>query len=194
MTSSADTNTRILDAALQLFFERGYKGATTRRIAELAGVNEVTLFRNFGSKRGLFIAVMKRETDILQEIEGFDLEPTGDLEGDLTRIGMKITHEMTSRSKLVKIIMMEAANSPEVWDSISQAPFAILARITLFFQQARDRGHIRDVDPRLAAIGYFSFFFRTLIANAFLGRDVFLDMDEGNIRRFVNMYVKGIST
>lgn len=193
MTLALDTNTRILDAALRLFHEHGYKGTTTRAIAELAGVNEVTLFRNFGSKRGIFIAVITREVDVTEEIESFDLEPTGDLVEDLTKVGTRITREMVSRSKLVKIIMVEAATDPGVWDSIAQAPFAVLARITLYFEQARERGLIRDVDPRLAAIGYFSFFFRTLIANAFLGRDVFLEMDEGSIRQFVDVYVNGIS-
>jgi AcrR family transcriptional regulator len=194
MSPSVDTNTRILDAALQLFYEQGYKGTTTRAIAEQAGVNEVTVFRNLGSKRGIFIAVIKREADVRDELEGFDLEPTGDLVEDLTRTGMRITHEMVSRAKLVKIIMVEAATDPEVWESIHETPFAILARITGYFEEAKERGFLRkEVDPRIAAIGFFSFFFRTLIANAFLGRDVFIEMDEDTIRHFVDMYVNGIS-
>jgi len=41
---------RILNAAAAMYAELGYRGATTRRIAEAAGVNELTLFRQFGSK------------------------------------------------------------------------------------------------------------------------------------------------
>lgn len=44
---------RILDAARRVFAQFGSVGATTRRIAEEAGVNEVTLFRHFGSKETL---------------------------------------------------------------------------------------------------------------------------------------------
>jgi AcrR family transcriptional regulator len=194
MRSSEDTNTRILDAALQLFYEHGYKGTTTRAIAERAGVNEVTVFRNLGSKHGIFIAVIKREADVRDELDGFDLVPTGDLVDDLTRVGTRITREMVSRAKLVKIIMVEAATDPEVWESIHETPFAILAKITGYFEEAKERGYLRrEVDPHVAAIGFFSFFFRTLIANAFLGRDVFIEMDEDTIRRFVDMYVNGIS-
>ena len=194
MSPSVDTNTRILDAALQLFYEHGYKGTTTRAIAERAGVNEVTVFRNFGSKRGIFIAVIKREADVMEELNSFVLELTGDMVEDLTTAGTRITREMVSRAKLVKIIMVEAATDPEVWESIHETPFAILARITSYFEEAKGQGYLKeDVDPRLAAIGYFSFFFRTLVANAFLGRDVFLDMDEGSIRQFVRFYVNGIS-
>ena len=49
---------RLLDAALQLFSERGFGEATTRQIAELAQVNEVTLFRNFGSKHDLLLTAI----------------------------------------------------------------------------------------------------------------------------------------
>jgi len=44
---------KILQAATQLYSETGFRGATTRQIAQLAGVNEVTLFRHFGSKTAL---------------------------------------------------------------------------------------------------------------------------------------------
>ena len=48
------TADRILSAAQQVFHERGYEGATTREIAERAGVNLALIKRYFGSKLGLF--------------------------------------------------------------------------------------------------------------------------------------------
>jgi len=47
------TRTQILEAAARIYAEVGFRGATTRRIADEAGVNEVTLFRLFGSKSTL---------------------------------------------------------------------------------------------------------------------------------------------
>lgn len=44
---------KILRAATQVYSETGFRGATTRQIAQKAGVNEVTLFRHFGSKTAL---------------------------------------------------------------------------------------------------------------------------------------------
>ena len=44
----------ILSAAQLVFHERGYDGATTREIAERAGVNIALIKRYFGSKLGLF--------------------------------------------------------------------------------------------------------------------------------------------
>jgi len=48
----------LIQAALELFLEQGVHQTTTRQIADRAGVNEVTLFRNFGNKYGLLQAVL----------------------------------------------------------------------------------------------------------------------------------------
>ncbi|HEY9736691.1 MAG TPA: TetR/AcrR family transcriptional regulator, partial [Trichocoleus sp.] len=50
---------RLIESALQLFAQGGVTETTTRQIADLAGVNEVTLFRHFGSKHGLLLAVLE---------------------------------------------------------------------------------------------------------------------------------------
>lgn len=54
-----ENRARILDAAARVYAEFGYRGATTRRIATAAGVNEVTLFRTFGSKAALLDEAMR---------------------------------------------------------------------------------------------------------------------------------------
>ena len=67
-----DTRERIKDAAVRLFGTRGFRGATTRRIAEMAGVNEVTLFRQFGSTERLLTEALaeaaSREVTGLPEV------------------------------------------------------------------------------------------------------------------------------
>lgn len=192
MTSEKDTRNRILDAALELMYERGYDGTTTRAIAASADVNEVTLFRHFGSKRNLLMAVIDRETEVAEEVKDAQFAFSGDLEADLRMAGERMAHEMVARAKLVKIIMMEASKDPEIWEHVSKTPFQIIGHITRYFEMSKARGRMRDVDPHLAAIGFFSFFFRTMIANAFLGTDVFIEMDADNIGGFVDMFVNGI--
>ena len=53
---------RIVRSALKLFSISGITATTTKEIAEKAGVNEVTLFRQFGSKQGLLLAVLQEQT------------------------------------------------------------------------------------------------------------------------------------
>jgi AcrR family transcriptional regulator len=51
---SADTHQALMDAALQVFTERGFARATTREIAAAAGVAEGTIYRHFADKHALF--------------------------------------------------------------------------------------------------------------------------------------------
>jgi AcrR family transcriptional regulator len=192
MTDDRSTGDRILDAALELLYERGYEGTTTRAISESAGVNEVTLFRKFGSKRDLFFAVIDRETDIAEHLTDDQFAFSGDLETDLLMAGQQMTHHMMERGKLIKIVMMEATRDPDIWLHVSKTPFAILGFITRYFESLRDQGKVRDIDPYLMSVGFFSFFFRTMVTNAFLGSDVFMEMDDEAIEGFVDMYINGI--
>ncbi|AFZ02457.1 TetR/AcrR family transcriptional regulator [Calothrix sp. PCC 6303] len=53
---------RIIKTALELFTTQGVTSTTTRQIADLAEVNEVTLFRQFGNKYGLLLALLEEST------------------------------------------------------------------------------------------------------------------------------------
>jgi AcrR family transcriptional regulator len=60
---------RILEAAGRVYAKHGFRGATTRLIASEAGVNEVTLFRTFGSKSALLEAVLVQQHDSHSQVE-----------------------------------------------------------------------------------------------------------------------------
>src|SRR3984885_3644476 len=56
--SAADRREQILGVARQLFAKQGFRGTTTRQIADQAQVNEAILFRHFRSKEALYWAVL----------------------------------------------------------------------------------------------------------------------------------------
>src|SRR5213075_1386115 len=60
---SEEIRSRILAAASRVYAQYGFRGATTRLIATAAGVNEVTLFRTFGSKAQLFQAMLHAQNE-----------------------------------------------------------------------------------------------------------------------------------
>ncbi len=59
-SAGPSTRERLLAAATEVFAQHGLMAATTREIAQTAGVNEVTLFRLFQSKQNLLAAVIER--------------------------------------------------------------------------------------------------------------------------------------
>jgi AcrR family transcriptional regulator len=66
--STADRRNRIVEVTLRLIADEGIEGATTARIAASAGVSEGTLYRMFGSKRGILLAAVERVHDNFLEL------------------------------------------------------------------------------------------------------------------------------
>src|SRR4051794_33231090 len=50
----------VLDAALEVFADAGYAGASTEDVAKRAGISQPYVFRLFGTKKELFKAVVAR--------------------------------------------------------------------------------------------------------------------------------------
>jgi AcrR family transcriptional regulator len=71
----------ILDAALQVFSEGSYAGATTADIASAAGVSEPILYRHFASKRDLYFACLDEAWNRVRDGIERQLEELGLEEG-----------------------------------------------------------------------------------------------------------------
>ena len=70
--TSADTKTRILDAAEQLFMEHGFEATSLRSLTTAASVNLAAVNYHFGSKEELFQSVLTRRLDPMNQ-ERIDL-------------------------------------------------------------------------------------------------------------------------
>lgn len=83
---AGDSGTRdaILDAARDLFAERGYDGASIRAIATAAGVDPALIRHFFTDKDGLFAAIVSDRSSIPERI-------TAAMPGDPDRLGERIT-------------------------------------------------------------------------------------------------------
>ncbi|OLT05778.1 transcriptional regulator [Pseudonocardia sp. CNS-004] len=64
----AERERQILDAALAVFGERGYQGASMDQVAERVGVTKPVLYTHFGSKHGLLLACIARARADLLEV------------------------------------------------------------------------------------------------------------------------------
>lgn len=192
MPVSTKTRNKILEAALDLFVKKGYNGSSTRAIATKAGVNEVTLFRHFGTKERLFREVVHRETNIATKVQEIWFEASGDIVQDLTLIGINMAENLKARASIFKLLIIEVQHNPWMKKTVNHMLFEIIKFISAYFSKAQKAGLVKDGDPELMAIGYFSFFFRSLVFQAFQGKDIFLKMDKDDIRGFVEIFVDGI--
>ena len=115
-----DIRDRILDAAKRVYEQHGFRGATTRLIAIEAGVNEVTIFRTFGSKAALFEALMQNH------VSQSPIPPLPDNpdhpERDLTEWVASVLTHMRDNRALIRTSFGEIEERPEAAICICEGP------------------------------------------------------------------------
>ncbi|MGH7663121.1 MAG: TetR/AcrR family transcriptional regulator [Gemmatimonadaceae bacterium] len=129
---------KILQAAADVYAEFGFRGATTRRIANAADVNEVTLFRIFGSKEALIAEAIKCsslgiETPVLPD-SPVNPEP------ELTLWATGHLARLRKRCPLMKTMMAELGERPEVCQSASEGPIRASEQLCSYVRALRSAG------------------------------------------------------
>lgn len=111
---------RILDAAKKVYAQHGFRGATTRLIAIEAGVNEVTLFRTFGSKAALFESLM--QTHVSQSPIPELPDNPHDPEREMTDWVASVLGHMRENRSLIRTSFGEMEERPEAAVSMCEGP------------------------------------------------------------------------
>jgi len=63
-----ETREQLLQSAMELFADKGYRGASVRNVASQAGVTTGAFYSNFKSKREIYIAIIDQITDTIQNL------------------------------------------------------------------------------------------------------------------------------
>ena len=140
---------KILAAAQRVYAEHGFRGATTRRIAELAGVNEVTLFRIFGSKDALLDEAVRpnatrREVSVLTD---HPVDPEAEV---TTWVGAQLEF-LRERRSLIRKTMSEVEERPHLIACVREGPQCAHRALAQYLAALVEHGWVAAIpDPRAA--------------------------------------------
>lgn len=188
-----DTKVRLLEATLKLISEKGYLGATTREIAQEAGVTELTLFRHFGSKERLFEELLASHTflpklrELLPELECYSCEDA------LMLVGKRFLLSLKQRKSMVKIMHSEINLYPQKIRKVyNKSIDEIRATLADYFEYLQKKGVLRSVSPQTASAVFLSILFSYFRTEEIVrGRDITRRMMEKNVREFVDIFMHG---
>ena len=144
----------LLEAALDLFVEKGFAATRVDEVAARAGVSKGTLFLYFPSKEELFKAVVRQNIAGRFEEWRDELDSFVGTTSDLLRYCYQVWWERigaTKASGITKLMFSEAQNFPEITEFYQQEVIGpghdLLRRI---LQRGMDRGEFRPMELEYA--------------------------------------------
>lgn len=147
-------NVAILDAAVNLFLEKGYDATSMDEIARSAGVSKQTVYSHFEGKQGLFATAIRstiEEYGVRQALESID-EHT--LEDDLYAVCLSFASLLVSEDAvcMFRVLTAQAAQGPELanifWES---GPAIMLDELDAFLESWVERGELKICNIRQAS-------------------------------------------
>ncbi len=118
---AGEVEERILDAAGKVFLERGFEGASVEEIAEVARAGKPTIYARYGSKEGLFAAVVARKVRANTSIERIAAMGST-IEQRLEAIGSVLLDRILSPESigLMRAVVAEARRFPDLAISVKR--------------------------------------------------------------------------
>ena len=188
-----NTEDKILDATIKLLDQVGWKGATTKRIADEAGVNEVTVFRKFKNKETLLKAAKERSANtFLKELDTlFDIDDNCDVDVYLMTIWRNASKIIDKQINLIRISMEEVRGIPLEEKVLPKITEMISHHLVEYFQKQIKRGLIRRIDPEVAALTIFSVVFQLNIVWKIYDQKKKKEQEQ-YMKNFLEIFLNGI--
>lgn len=187
------TEEKIINATFRVLQKEGNEKATTKKIAAEAGVNEITIFRKFKTKKNLIEIAKEHHMQIfLNRVEKiFDFDEDEEIEEYLKSNFTELLTLSDQDFSIMKIAMEEVREIPEKKHIVSRITDVIINKLEEFFKLQKQKGEIRDINPKMLAVMCFSITFQSLVLWKVYNKEPSVEMDEYN-DEFFNILFNGI--
>jgi AcrR family transcriptional regulator len=191
-TSPEETRERILTAARDVIGRKGKRGATTREIADVAAVNEATLFRHFGTKEALLVACAQHFCGYV-ELAGITAQLGGELEHDLLALARLMLARFESLQDIIRWSLVEQEYENDIFAETAWRPqLAIVAVVTEFMQRRIGAGDLRGEAQKLAMVFLGMVFMHALAKKKFANSLLHRGEPEAALRFYVDVFLNGV--
>lgn len=190
--SPEETREQILVAARDVIGRKGKRGATTREIADVAGVNEATLFRHFGTKEALLVACAQHFCGYL-ELADVAGRLNGDISEDLLTLARLMFARFESLQDMIRWSLVEQEYEKDIFAATTWRPqLAILAVLTDFMSRRIAGGELVGDAQQLAVVFMGLIFMHALGVKKF--PDSYLHRSEPDValRFYIDVFLNGV--
>ncbi|MDQ0338841.1 AcrR family transcriptional regulator [Caldalkalibacillus uzonensis] len=161
---------KILEAAIHVFAEKGFSGASTSEIAERAGVAEATIFKHYRTKKGLLLrlvipAIARVASAYIAQPVLNILDQDKPVEALLREVAINRKELLEKNWKTIRIILVESLFHPEIREALkNHVAKRIIPLVFEKIEEQKQKGKIRADLPNhvilrgvMSQIGAFLF-------------------------------------
>jgi AcrR family transcriptional regulator len=190
--SPEETRERILIAARDVIGRKGKRGATTREIADVAGVNEATLFRHFGTKESLLVACAQHFCGHMQ-LADVAAQCTGELADDLLVLARVMFARFESLQDMIRWSLVEQDYEKDIFaDTAWQPQLALLAILTEFMRRRIDAAELQGDPQKLAMVFLGLVFMHALGRKKFPSSVLHRGESDVALRFYIDVFLNGV--
>jgi AcrR family transcriptional regulator len=192
-----DRRQDILQAAIEVFAKKGFRGTTTRDLAAQAEVNEAIIFRHFSTKEELYRAILEekmRQGQSSRVEELTQLAQSGDDLQFLEALGRNLIERHEQDTTFMRLLLFSALEGHQLSDMfLNSVPER--DPIAAYIQNRIDSGVFKQVDPHLAARALVGMFFMFIQWQEIFGLKQKRSFDRNEVvRTFVSIFLTGMKT
>ncbi|MBD2870844.1 TetR/AcrR family transcriptional regulator [Paenibacillus arenilitoris] len=194
-----DKQAKILEAAIEIFAEKGFAATSTSEIAQKAGVAEGTIFRHYKTKKDLLLSIAGPIASKLvapflardfAKVIDLPYEKADDFFRSVARDRLRFAR---NNEKLIRILIHEVPFQPELMEQMKAMLTEIVAaRMKRVVEHFQNQGQLIEAPPWRIVRSAASMFIGMIIFHVILAPDFPFDDDE-EIDRTLDLLMHGIS-
>jgi AcrR family transcriptional regulator len=186
---------QIVEAAVELFSRKGFRGTRTREIAEAAGISEAMIYRHFATKRELYSAIIeaKSATEELLASAATAAQEKDDA-GVLRAVGLKMIEQTVREPSLMRLLLFSALEGHELSEIFFESRVKRLHQfLSRYIRRRIKEGRFRSIDALVAARGFIGMIVHYLLIHELFGvKRPRRSSPEEVVELFVSVFLKGI--
>jgi AcrR family transcriptional regulator len=193
--SGIERRHQIIDAAATLFARKGFRGTTTREIAEAVEVSEAALFRYFSNKEDLYTAIIDSKSKTEEVVAAASVAAArGDDRGVFEALALTLIERITQDTTLMRLLLFSALEGHDLstifFETRVRRVHQFLSR---YIEDRIIEGAFQAIDPLLAARSFVGMVIHYLLIHELFGvKRAPQDSAKKAVETFVNIFLGGI--
>ncbi|HLW01670.1 MAG TPA: TetR/AcrR family transcriptional regulator [Ktedonobacterales bacterium] len=193
--ATEDRRNQILEAALKVFGEKGFNGATNKNIADAAGVSAGLIYFYFKNKEDLLFAILEHRVapgNFPLPLEHMQTFPPEQVLTMIAHYGLSRLDNMDTMN-VFRIFMGEAVRSEEIRALANINASRLIGTLAGYLESQMEQGRLRRADPMLCAQTFLAGLIASLIRRRFLGDTQMLSYATDEIvNTVVSIFLRGM--